>query len=136
MGGRQVRAAEAVVLNANDAFYRAFESLDPTRMEDVWLASPDVVCIHPGWRARIGIEAVMESWRAIFRGTHHMKFTVAQPVVAESGDAAMVTCIEMISQGNPAAPEFGSVQAVNAFRRVDGRWKMILHHASPFAPLG
>jgi hypothetical protein len=27
-----------------------------------------------------------------------------------------------------------TVAAVNIFRRVDGHWRMILHHGSPVAP--
>jgi hypothetical protein len=28
----------------------------------------------------------------------------------------------------------GTVAAVNMFRRVDGRWLMVLHHGSPVVP--
>lgn len=117
----------AEMLNANDAFYRAFESLDVARMRAVRLAGDDIVCIHPGWRARIGIEAVLESWASIFRGGTPYTFTFAGARVARFGDAAMVTGLEMITAGL----NLGSVQAVNAFRLVHGEWKMILHCASP-----
>lgn len=115
------------MIEANDAFYRAFESLDEAKMREVWLDSDDVVCIHPGWKARIGIAAVMDSWASIFRGGAAYKFTFAGAKTARFGDTAMVTGIEMITAGL----ELNSVQAVNAFRLVEGRWKMILHHASP-----
>ena len=123
------------ILAVNEGFYRAFETLDPARMEPVWLASPDVVCIHPGWKACVGIESVMESWRAIFRGARYFKFKVADPRPARFGDTAMVTCLEVISSGDPSAPDFASMQAVNAYRRVEGEWKMILHHASNYQPV-
>ena len=66
--------AEAV-LAANDAFYRAFESLDIDRMRAVWLNGASISCIHPGWGALVGWPAVMESWEQIFAGTLHMEFT-------------------------------------------------------------
>jgi len=39
------------VLEANAAFYAAFESLDLKRMEEVWLRAPYIKCVHPGWGA-------------------------------------------------------------------------------------
>ena len=44
----------ADVLEANAAFYRAFESLDVKRMEEVWLRAPYIKCVHPGWGLLVG----------------------------------------------------------------------------------
>jgi len=37
------------VLEANAAFYAAFQSLDLKRMEEIWLRAPYIKCVHPGW---------------------------------------------------------------------------------------
>ena len=61
---------------ANDAFYAAFESLDLERMTRLWAQKTTITCIHPGWDLLIGHEAVMQSWRGIFEGTHAIHFRV------------------------------------------------------------
>ncbi|HEX4211187.1 MAG TPA: nuclear transport factor 2 family protein, partial [Candidatus Binataceae bacterium] len=55
------------IIQANRAFYQAFESLDIQRMEALWLREPRIICIHPGWRRLIGWGPVMESWERIFK---------------------------------------------------------------------
>ena len=59
---------------ANLAFYSAFESLQISQMEDVWLHSARVQCTHPGWRRLVGYAAVMSSWQRIFENTFEMSF--------------------------------------------------------------
>ena len=55
---------EAVVL-ANANFYRALSLADFGAMQRVWLASPDAVCVHPGWPPLRGWPDIRESWRGI-----------------------------------------------------------------------
>ena len=57
---------ERQVAKANESFYRAFESLDIKKMEQVWAKAVHVECGHPGWRVLRGWDAVMESWKRIF----------------------------------------------------------------------
>ena len=42
----------AEVTKANQRFYEAFESLDITKMDEVWAHLGYVTCIHPGWALR------------------------------------------------------------------------------------
>jgi hypothetical protein len=55
------------VLFANEAFYRAFADRDEEAMEDLWSATAQVACLHPGWGPLFGRDDVMESWIAIIR---------------------------------------------------------------------
>ena len=57
---------EIAVLDANRAFYTAFQKRDNNAMEHVWAEEHPSSCIHPGWAPLMGREAVMASWRAIF----------------------------------------------------------------------
>jgi len=43
--GEQDRTA---VREANDRFYRAFESLDLAEMDQIWAHGDEVACVHPG----------------------------------------------------------------------------------------
>src|SRR5687768_7948192 len=55
----------AAILEANEAFYRAFNEKDADAMDRIWAESGEVACIHPGWNVLEGREAVMDSWRGI-----------------------------------------------------------------------
>src|SRR5215813_312986 len=56
----------AEVEEANQRFYRAFESLDLSEMDAIWAHGDHVACVHPGWRRLHGWEDVRRSWAAIF----------------------------------------------------------------------
>ena len=118
------------VRTANRAYYDAFEARDLDAMSDIWLHADDVVCTHPGWKTLHGWGAVAGSWFALFGGPERLQFILTDERVHLSGDAAWVTLDE-----NLIADQMGAtVAAVNVFRRVDGRWLMVLHHGSPVAP--
>jgi ketosteroid isomerase-like protein len=126
----------AAVLAANNAFYRAFESLDLARMEAVWLRAPHVKCVHPGWGLLAGWGPVMESWRRIFADALEMRFTLAEVAVEVVGDLAWVVATEHIASSDRDGRSTGIVQATNVFQRAEGRWLVIHHHGSPvLAPL-
>jgi ketosteroid isomerase-like protein len=124
------------VLSANEAFYRAFESLDVSRMEVLWLRAPHIKCVHPGWGPLVGWGPVMDSWRRIFEGTLEMRFALTQVAVEVVGDLAWVIATENIESREPEGRAAGIVQATNLFQRTDGHWLLVHHHGSPIlAPL-
>jgi hypothetical protein len=115
---------EAALLAANDKFYAAFSTGDQRAMEAIWSQHHAVACIHPGWGALEGREAVIASWRAILDDG-------GAPVQASDasaypmGDAGFVVCRESL-QGVVLA-------ATNVFVRERGEWKIVHHQASPIA---
>ena len=118
------------VLAANRSFYEAFEQRDLDAMSDVWEHSDRVLCTHPGWTALRGWGAVAGSWFAIFTGPSPLQFILTNMRTDVAGDVAWVTLDEnLIGEGIG-----GTVSAVNVFARGDdGRWRMLIHHASPVA---
>ena len=86
----------AAVREANERFYRAFESLDLAEMDQVWAHGDDVACVHPGWNRLHGWEEVRRSWAAIFQSTSEMRFTITDVRVEVRGDLAWVHCTENI----------------------------------------
>ncbi len=118
---------DVAVLFANEAFYAAFTTRDLEAMEKVWSERENITCIHPGWTALLGREAVMESWRAILTNPQ-------SPQVAISGAAAMlllgevayVVCYEHLTDAVLAA--------TNIFVREDGWWRLVHHQAGTSPP--
>lgn len=112
---------------ANAEFYTAHEQQDLDAMRSLWDHGDDVVCVHPGWPILRGWELVEESWRRIFEGPGQNQFILTNQSVHVVGGAAWVVNDEnLVSAGNAS-----TVAATNAFRLIDGDWKLVLHHGSP-----
>ncbi len=118
-------AREFEVLDANDAFYRAFARRDVDAMEALWARRAPVACVHPGWDALRGREEVMESWRAILRGAGSPEIGCSHASAQVLGEIALVICHEHV----PGGP----LVATNVFVREDGGWRLVHHQASPLA---
>lgn len=109
------------VLFANEAFYSAFARADLQAMDALWAREGPVTCIHPGWGALTTRQAVIDSWRDIFRSgdTSSIGFYGAHPHLL--GDIALIICYEKL----PSAVLIAS----NAFRRGGRGWRMVHHQA-------
>lgn len=120
---------EDAVLNANSAFYEAFEQRDFDAMSDLWEHTDRVLCTHPGWSTLQGWARVSASWVALFRNDQRLQFILTEPRVVVSGDAAWVCVDENILDG----PENSTVAGLNVFRRDSQSkhgWKLMVHHGS------
>lgn len=118
------------VKEANQRFYDAFGALDIDLMDSVWEASPQALCVHPGWPPIVEWEPIRDSWQRIFDNTTLMHFNIQYVNVVVAGDCGWVTCVENITsvlQGQ--ASNFG-ILATNIFLRTPLGWRMIAHHAS------
>lgn len=122
--------AEAV-LEAQRAFYEAFEARDLDAMSDIWEHSDRVTCAHPGWAPLHGWGAVVASWLGIFGGPQRLQFIVTGERAVVAGDLAWVTAEENLLDGAESA----AVAALNLFARDDeGRWLMVAHQGGPVSP--
>jgi len=110
------------VLFANDAFYLSFAAGDSDGMEALWAETAPVSCIHPGWEALSGRQAVLDSWRSIM-AAGAPSIRCRSPEVQLYGDFANVLCYEEV--------EGGFLIATNAFVREGGTWRMVHHQAGP-----
>ena len=118
-------SGEIEVLEANQAFYRAFAARDVPAMESLWAQRAPVACVHPGWDVLDGREEVLRSFRAILESpaAPDVRCTMAQAHLL--GEAAFVTCHELV-QG-------ARLVATNTFVREDGAWRLVHHQASQLA---
>ncbi|HSO73939.1 MAG TPA: nuclear transport factor 2 family protein [Blastocatellia bacterium] len=123
--------AETSIEEANTRFYRALESGDLERMEEVWAHEDWVRCVHPGWDLLTGWNRVRESWLMIFEGGQKMRASPSDVWVHSTGEIGVVTCTENITVFNEASFDSAQATATNLFIRRQGRWLMVHHHASP-----
>ncbi|MEE9285096.1 MAG: nuclear transport factor 2 family protein [Dehalococcoidia bacterium] len=119
------------VREANDRFYRAFESLDVDQMSAAWAGEDSITCVHPGWPLVKGRGAVMGSWARIFESTTLMQFTITGAEITVEGDWAWVSCTENITSVVDGRVTEGKVQATNIYVKRTGRWLAVHHHGSP-----
>lgn len=112
------------------AFYAALEAGDPDALEEIWMCSPDVVCVHPGGPQLLGYEQVLQSWREILSNSGG--FRLSTRVLHEHGDDSVSVRFlnEILFTGDEQTESF-TVLATNAYRRTQTGWRLILHHASP-----
>jgi uncharacterized protein (TIGR02246 family) len=123
-------ADQQAVIEANAAFYAALNDGDLDAMSDVWFPADWSECVHPGWTALRGWEAVRESWRLIFEGSSRVAVSASDVRVRIIGDVAWVSCVERIATTDADQIHTSMAQATNLFVRHDGRWRMVVHHAS------
>lgn len=114
---------EAAVLFANESFYAAFSARDVAAMTALWSAHAKICCIHPGWNAIEGREAVLKSWEAILRNPEAPRILCHAPRAYVHGDAAFVVCYEIL--------DGGALVATNGFIREGQAWRMVHHQAGP-----
>ncbi|HEY7318178.1 MAG TPA: nuclear transport factor 2 family protein [Candidatus Binatia bacterium] len=124
---------EELVRQANEAFYRAFESLDMKRMEEVWAKAVHIECGHPGWRVLRGWDAVMESWKRIFENTPAIQFMLTDISIQVHDTLAWVTLYENLNSKVEGQDVSATILTTNIFQKAADGWRMIHHHGSSVA---
>jgi hypothetical protein len=117
--------ARDALLAANASFYAAFATGDLAAMSALWADDDGVSCIHPGWPALVGRNAVKASWRDILHDAASRNIVFHDPCVLVAGGEGRVLCLEAVG-GH-------LLQAANHFRLVDGAWRLVHHQSSPIA---
>lgn len=113
---------DAIILEANDAFYSAFRQRDYLAMEDLWSRQDVVCCYHPGWPGITGRDEVLDSWYTLLVLGDTPDIDVTGQKVIRHGTTAMVFCTEHLGEA--------SLIATNTFVIEDGNWRMVHHQAA------
>jgi len=120
-----------LVLAANQAFYTALSLADFALMQRLWLDSDDAVCLHPGWPALHGAQAIRQSWREIFANQGPLHVWPSDVDVRLYGHTAEVNCLENIDMSKVRGAGIVQTRATNIFRQAAEVWKLLEHHALP-----
>lgn len=109
------------------AFYECLEVSDINRMKQVWLEDDSIVCIHPGAMRLEGRADVVESFSHMFKDAPAMDFVITDVKCTVVENLA----IHLVREEVAIDDQLVSVMlATNIYHRVDGSWRMTLHHAS------
>ena len=98
-------------------------------MFELWSHDDHVACTHPGWSTLHGWAAVAASWFALFQGDAPMQFILTEVHAQVRGDLGWV----LLDENLIAEAQGQTVAAVNLFERIDGAWRLVLHHGSGVA---
>ena len=119
------------ILAVNASFYTALSLADFALMQRLWLDTPEAVCVHPGWPALHGWDAIRDSWRQIFENQGPLHVWPSDIQVRLYGHTAEVNCLENIDMSQVRGTGILQTRATNVYRRVESAWKMLEHHALP-----
>jgi ketosteroid isomerase-like protein len=125
----------AAVLAVHTNFYTALSLADLALMQRLWLASPDAVCLHPGWATLHGWDAILESWRGIFENQGVVRIWPTNVQVRLYGHTAEINCVENVDLTGVRGSGIAQTRATNILRQVARDWKFLEHHAVSL-PLG
>lgn len=123
-------SAEADVLAANEAFYRAFRERDYEAMDQLWASQHVVACTHPASQVLHGRGPVMASWRAVLGAEDAPQIRCADASAFVMGSSAFVTCTEVVAGDDEGVG--AELMATNVFVSEAGEWRLAHHHASGF----
>lgn len=132
----KIEKLEDAVRRANQEFYAAFESLELARMERVWAHDDFVECVQPGWDLLLGWDEVRERWARVFANTSRVRVALSGVRVRVEGTVGWVACTVRLTTAFAEGFDESLVQATNIFVFRDGKWLLVVHHASvlPVAP--
>ena len=117
------------LLTANASFYTALSLADFGLMQRLWLEVPEAVCVHPGWPALHGWDAIRASWQQIFDHQGPLRIWPTEVEVRLYGQTAEISCVENIDMSQVRGTSVLQTRATNVYRLVDGHWKLLEHHA-------
>lgn len=126
--------AFATALEAETAFYEAFERANLEVMMSVWAKRDDILCIHPSGPRLVGVDQVRRGWREIFRSGSRLHFRLGTRRNLEGAGLFVSSLQEHIQVGGEAGSRH-LVLATNIYVLTSSGWLMLAHHASPAVSL-
>ena len=128
----QSRTEADEVRDASDQFYSALDEMangDASSMADVWSHDEDVTTMHPIGGREEGWEAVKGSWEGVASMSEGGEVTRTDQLIRVTGDLAYELCTESASMTLAGEPLSLEGRATNVYRKEDGEWKVVHHHA-------
>ena len=119
------------ILEVNDIFYRALGTRDLELMKTIWVLEERAGCVHPGWTILRGWENIYQSWENIFDPEDQVDINLSAVNISINKNMAWLTCVQEMVYIKREPSMFNLSQSTNIFEKRDGKWLMVVHHASP-----
>ena len=124
---------KAAVLAANQAWFTALNAMlagDPEPFADLYSHADDVSYLSAEGGLRIGWDATWKDWQAQSRLSRGGRMAEVEKHVIVHGDMAVVQLVESgVVNDTEGKPVEQMARETSVFRREDGEWKMVAHHA-------
>jgi ketosteroid isomerase-like protein len=120
---------EDEVRNASDRFYSSLSSMDVTGLTELWSHADDTTTMHPMGGEQVGWQEVRRSFEEAAAGMSDAHVELIDQRIHASGDLAYETGIERGRASLAGEPVEIEQRVTNVYRREDGQWKMVHHHA-------
>ncbi len=124
---------EDEIRKALDAFYDALNKMlngDVDPMCELWSHADDVTYMGPLGDMQVGWQQVEDSWRHQTRMRMGGEVLPQEVSIVVAGEMGYAICIERGEDLRPdGEPVLIDHRATNVWRREDGEWKMVHHHA-------
>ncbi|MEM1361061.1 MAG: nuclear transport factor 2 family protein [Pseudomonadota bacterium] len=122
---------EADVIAASEAFYAALNQMlagDASALPPLWVQSPEATTMHPIGEREVGWDDINASFERVARSSAggHVKMT--QRLVRVHGDTAFEVGVELAKFTVAGTPLDVNSRVTNIYYRLDGAWKIVLHH--------
>ena len=124
--------AEAGVREASERFYSALEAMangDASSMANIWSHEDDVTTMHPIGGREEGWDAVRGSWEGVASASADGTVACTDQVIRVIGNSAYELCTESASWTFAGEPISLEGRATNVYRKEQGEWKVVHHHA-------
>lgn len=119
------------VLQAVQDYYRVFEQELGRNREQFWAQTNYAVALHPGADRQTGWEAVRQGLQGFpSLGATSLKIELDDMLIQVRGDMAWAIFIERATIGGINESITLDFRITNVYERSNGRWLMVLHHAS------
>ena len=131
MSTKRVAAADDVRA-ASDQFYSALDAMvngDASSMAAIWSHDDDVTTMHPIGGREAGWEAVNGSFAGVASASADGTVTRSDQVIRVVGDCAYELCTESALWTFAGEPISLEHRATNVYRKENGEWKVVHHHA-------
>jgi ketosteroid isomerase-like protein len=126
-------AQEAEVKAAIDAYHRAIESRDLSKIEPLWAHEGDIFLVNPSDKSiSVGWDAVKKSWESTFEPIAELKLTQTDgPHIRVKDNIAwsmgnVTSDVKLKSGDTRSAPTFET----DVFEKSGGKWLLVSHIAS------
>lgn len=98
-------------------------------MMATWSEDDEIICIHPGGQRLLGIDAIRESWRQLFRDGPRMRVELLDPRIQTRHMVSVHNLYERIRLQGQLRSHL--ILATNVYQLTPSGWRMVVHHASP-----